>query len=1293
MTEQSTSTPDDQLSESEFWNKSRAGAWAGRGFHYQHLVSALILVRQWAGLAPTGYLVPEGLEDSVVELAGRRVWIQIKSRKDAPFREAEVRDILDVADAKAGKLPEGPAIRSAVVLEQPCTGMAETSFDQFWSGHDSRVFICREPHAEIVRLLLTQLEVAEAIAEGLVSDLYRLVAEASAANASVSFGDRRRISTTEVIRRIFERLEADDPTAIDLALLSGALEPVDLNTQVNEPDFYRGVKVKPGHVAANLVLDRPNDVKEVLDSLRRRRHVLVSGPSGAGKSALVWLATAAAAGQTRWYRITGKARPEDAEAIVRFVRARRPTETSPLGVAFDEVDSANSDLWDLLVRDLRGLPDLYLLGSVRREDVNLIANQSDTAIIPIALDETLAQSVWEKLSHTHLTDWTHWREPFEQSEGLMLEYVHLLTQGQRLAEVIGDQIRVREHEGRVDELAIVRGAAVLCDLGGEVDAGRLFELLDLGPDAANLALKRLIDEHLVRESGPGVLGGLHMVRSHALVDASHDGTVFRAADTLWNSLPATTGETLPRVVQSMLANAEAHDESESLRKLAGILWKSSDIDQWSAILTGLGLATLDRHVASFLSTLDEHGVEPAHRSLAATFADPALDVPELTGSDQLERLRRAVFAFRASPKHDLRVACMQHFPPGTAPPGCPDISQTNRLLSCLAPICGGDPVRVTLPHAPPAGDQDPDIRQMARLLSTAYLVDPALADDLVEALGGERALLDLFHAQVPWTTPPTIEADGRHGRTVRSNWHQVADGLQPDSHETICDICETLIALSPRSDAAACNAIDPTGETVAIGDYTPWSKNIPRNNLPPKARVAWNVAFRQLLLARTTADRLTDYTSRMAILVRRTEKVFRSFSEKWIKGKRISNANALASEVNTILEAVNALSYATPGRTPSTMTEPNHAGEDDALGSVLAGVLGNLVRRLSNLDTDRAAAAFAGSLHGQAHEHRDSDIWRTTSSPPLDQLSGLSERLYDVSCILHEMAHDGRPEAVKRIVRTAKKAAMGNGVRAAARSCRLRADRRFDSRLRGFENALAARGWKAHCLSRPIGEPDSPYWPAREVAVVVEIEDIDTEWLQNVEELLLLGQRHFDNDWPFRMVPVMNGKILTPLAWLPTSQIPVPDENFARDWAQFVDRPMFSPILLEKFEEAAGACMQISGIVNSRGVQDLHPDEDECLSAAVETFNRSREAIEAAANGPETDHLLLALDYLDRNRERLNDEVDAVKAGRSVEEPVCMTPHRAVAQQASQDVADYLTVRLLLLQEECNRELAIRSPN
>ena len=374
-------------------------------------------------------------------------------------------------------------------------------------------------------------------------------------------------------------------------------------------------------------------------------------------------------------------------------------------------------------------------------------------------------------------------------------------------------------------------------------------------------------------------------------------------------------------MQSVLADSGADNEPQLLRKLADMLGNSHDIDQWAAILTGLGLATLERHVASFISMLEQHGVQRAHWSLASMFADPQLDVPVLSESEQLTSLRHAVFAFREKPKHDLRATCLEQLPEGIEPPRNDSISQTNRLLSCLVPICGGDPIRIALGREFP-DDRDPDVRQIARLLSTARLIDPDFAESLVESLGGEQVLFDLFRDQIPWTTPPIIEPAGAHGRTVRSNWYQAAEQHQSDPHETVCEICKTLIALSPNSDAAASDAVDPRGRTIAVGDFKPWSKNMPRANIPAKARVAWNVAFRQILLARAAADSLTNYTRQMALLVRGTEKVFRSFAEKWIRGKRISNADALASEINRIVDAVNALAYAAPENPPPAMTEP-----------------------------------------------------------------------------------------------------------------------------------------------------------------------------------------------------------------------------------------------------------------------------------------------------------------------------------------------------------------------------------
>ena len=114
----------------------------------------------------------------------------------------------------------------------------------------------------------------------------------------------------------------------------------------------------------------------------------------------------------------------------------------------------------------------------------------------------------------------------------------------------------------------------------------------------------------------------------------------------------------------------------------------------------------------------------------------------------------------------------------------------------------------------------------------------------------------------------------------------------------------------------------------------------------------------------------------------------------------------LASAINRIVDAVYALAYAAPEDPPSAMTEPVRAGTNDTLGALLTGVLDNLIRRLSKLETAKATATFAGSLGGQAREYHQSGIWRTMSSPPLKELAKLSECLVDVSCILHEMAHD-----------------------------------------------------------------------------------------------------------------------------------------------------------------------------------------------------------------------------------------------------------------------------------------------
>ena len=175
----------------EAWKQSRSGAWAARGFHYQHLLSTLILLRQWAGLAPSGSVVPEGLEDCVIELTGGNIWLQIKSRKDGAFSDTEVQKILADAENKAAAVKREKDTRVAVVLEQPRADTNVVGIGQLFDDGSQNVFVCTEPDEESVSLILAQLDTAEVIAEGIVSDLYRLVADAAQKNASLPFEERQ----------------------------------------------------------------------------------------------------------------------------------------------------------------------------------------------------------------------------------------------------------------------------------------------------------------------------------------------------------------------------------------------------------------------------------------------------------------------------------------------------------------------------------------------------------------------------------------------------------------------------------------------------------------------------------------------------------------------------------------------------------------------------------------------------------------------------------------------------------------------------------------------------------------------------------------------------------------------------------------------------------------------------------------------------------------------------------------------------------------------------------------------
>ena len=137
------------LSELESWKDSRSGAWAGRGFDYQYLVTVLVLLRQWAGQLSLGHLVPGGIEDCVIERSNCLVWLQAKSRKNGGFAASEVLDILDGTAARAAMIQTTEPIRSAMVLEERATGHPEAGIESLFDDAAGRVFVCQAPDQEV----------------------------------------------------------------------------------------------------------------------------------------------------------------------------------------------------------------------------------------------------------------------------------------------------------------------------------------------------------------------------------------------------------------------------------------------------------------------------------------------------------------------------------------------------------------------------------------------------------------------------------------------------------------------------------------------------------------------------------------------------------------------------------------------------------------------------------------------------------------------------------------------------------------------------------------------------------------------------------------------------------------------------------------------------------------------------------------------------------------------------------------------------------------------------------------
>ena len=227
-----------------------------------------------------------------------------------------------------------------------------------------------------------------------------------------------------------------------------------------------------------------------------------------------------------------------------------------------------------------------------------------------------------------------------------------------------------------------------------------------------------------------------------------------------------------------------------------------------------------------------------------------------------------------------------------------------------------------------------------------------------------------------------------------------------------------------------------------------------------------------------------------------------------------------------------------------------------------------------------------------------------------------------------------------------------------------------------MENVLNERGCIIRCQTRLVDEADSIYWPPMEIAVLVEIEDFEKD-ASYLGESLSVGRELIGQEWRFRVVPVINGQVVPEMAILPSSKKPLPDLKFAEEWQSNIDLPFLSSDTYEAFEQAMKACDVISAVLSCRDIEILHPEEDDVLSRAIYAFKRNREFVVTIAEKSKLDESELALAYLDETWNQLVNEFEAIKAGKTVDSPICMNTYRALSGDEIEKMNELAAVKMM----------------
>lgn len=1293
------------------WLNTRKGAAAGRGFHYQEAVAALCAARLLDSGVHT-LIVPEGSHEDIHCQGLRPVAVQAKSRQNrmGPFPASDVaRHLQELhrrrikyrykaeavlaidCDVKEAPLPMTTVAVGDLPVTHPLVvacdrvitnnGWQAGSFDDIviWLIPISRA---RDEAAEIVaRVFNVEIPVAERI----TLEYRHLVCDAADQNAERPSSDPAFIDRTALERVSNRFLSECDPTNLVAAISSGACEPADLDTPTPGDDYFLGVHAQPGHIAAGLPTERADLVESVVAGLSSRGSVLLTGPSGVGKSTVMWMAAFMTRNVT-WYRVH-RLTAGDVEDLYRLASGRRPTRSAPVGFLVDGVGLGDTEAWDALVRRCAGTPHVYLLGSARVEDTFGLRTLTQSAQIEVKLDDTVAERIYHNLRDAGRTEHPHWREALREANSLTLEYTYLLTQGERLRDVLGEQVRRLVAEPGADaEVQLLALASTAHAHGVELPVGMAGAVLGLSDGDLRRAVGRLKDEHFVVEAS-GRLTGLHLMRSRALSDAVHLTPPPTISTTIRRLVQNVPGPDVARLIVGVLRDRDDLDNATISAAAARAATDDPRSGLLASVMHAVRSADFIRHARVWADVIKREKVPPAYWPITVNLS--------LSKAEQLSGLLPTIAAAleRLRDLEEEPTPLLDRLIEEITPERIVEVvgtQQTAAGIATLLAACKGAPADLIAAlkaqdwSATPAGQclATCSASEFGCVCSVSRILSDDLAESFVAAAGGESHVVSRIRDMFP-TMYEVGRSTAENGTPVAmARLVFIDDELTPSPNDAAKDAATILLRSLGGCVQADVTTVRAGGKPNAHGSLVKFcpSKLEYKYSLT-EYETDWNRA-RSVLVLHELGGLASPgmHAAQVKELLARTVYFFQRLLGLWVTqlGEYLQSdwdwatqeRIRLAEKVDDLIaprDDTRLMQHTIPATGDRLRNLLNRGGtgapeqvpafDDDHAHTVLAAVTMNIPTGLMNRKYNllaRCARETVKSLRAMEAAEQWDLAGLDGAPAEIDDLALMLFQVADICAALAEDVIDWR-----NVVKQARSAPRASALTFAAEAARAASRRRMENLLQDLKSTLSSHGVIAQVLQKDA-DPYENYWPHFDLAVVVKCTDIDQWWKQVsiVQSAILDLRKDLDLPPPTLVCPDFRGRREPALAF----DMQKPTDPLSQRYQQWFGDQQATHALLEAVERASLAILRRSGLHYLESLRPLTTAFQAAYDDTAVMFEDALEQVRAQGDDPVIDfisEMLSTLMDLVESEHALDGIPGAVAdqiLDRNPEGPIALTP-------------------------------------